>query len=221
MNRDIKGLLFNLHNTLAYIEDPVDDVELSNFLVSKGYEIYPQSLQAAFHYVSVIEYPKRGFKGWRSYLSRVFYRLGYKLDDETMSGVIDMFNKTRWVAFPDSFPALEKAKNAGLKTAIVSTIACFMYKKQLKDLLKSFNLIVDAYKCGCEKSNPRMYLYVLQQLGLEPEDVIMIGDNIYLDVVVPSKIGIDSILLVRHGAPPSYVKVAKNLEEAIDMALAL
>jgi len=217
--KPVKGVLFDLYGTLAYIENPVDDVNLSDYLVGRGYEIYPQSLQAAFNYVAMIDYPKYGFRNWRSYLRRVFYRLGVKLDRYTLESIVRMFKATRWVAYPDAYPALEKLKSYGIKTCIVSTVASFMFKKDLKNLLKYVDVIIDGYSAGCEKSNPRMYITALKSLNLNANEVFMVGDNAYLDGDVPSRVGIKSVLLVRSGTIPRNIMTARNLVEAIDMII--
>ncbi|MCJ7423620.1 hypothetical protein MUP01_05050 [Candidatus Bathyarchaeota archaeon] len=42
-----KAILFDLHNTLVYANEVVSEVELSEYLFSKGYEISSQALRAA------------------------------------------------------------------------------------------------------------------------------------------------------------------------------
>ena len=80
----IRAVLFDLHGTLAYVENPVSDFEISDYLFSRGYEVSPQQLRAAWFYVSMIDYPKYGYKSWRSYFSRILWRLRVKVDKETL-----------------------------------------------------------------------------------------------------------------------------------------
>jgi FMN phosphatase YigB (HAD superfamily) len=69
----IKAILFDLHNTLVYKKDNVEFEEVSKYLFSKDYEISSQQFEAAWSFVSFIDYPKYGYKDWRSYLSRIFW----------------------------------------------------------------------------------------------------------------------------------------------------
>ena len=43
----IRAVLFDLHGTLAYVENPVSDFEISDYLFSRGYEVSLQQLKAA------------------------------------------------------------------------------------------------------------------------------------------------------------------------------
>jgi len=36
----IRAVLFDLHGTLAYVENPVSDFEISDYLFSGGYEVF-------------------------------------------------------------------------------------------------------------------------------------------------------------------------------------
>ena len=86
MNRlvEIKAVLFDLHGTLAYVENPISGEEISNYLFSRGYEVSPQQLKAAWAFVAFIDCPKHGYKSWRSYFSRIFWRVKIRVDKETL-----------------------------------------------------------------------------------------------------------------------------------------
>jgi len=43
----IRAVLFDLHGILAYVENPVSDFEISDYLFSRGYEVSLQQLKAA------------------------------------------------------------------------------------------------------------------------------------------------------------------------------
>jgi len=50
----VEAVLFDLHGTLAYVDNPVSDIEISEYLSSRGYEVSPQQLKAAWFFVSII-----------------------------------------------------------------------------------------------------------------------------------------------------------------------
>ena len=56
----MRAVIFDLVGTLAFIENQVDNKEVSSFLVSRGYEVYPQEFGVAWGFVSFIDYPKVG-----------------------------------------------------------------------------------------------------------------------------------------------------------------
>ena len=86
----IKAVLFDLYGTLAHVENPVTHTEISEYLFSKGYEVSSQQLKAAWTFVSFIDYPKYGYKNWRSYFSKIFWRLKVKVNEETLSTIVKL-----------------------------------------------------------------------------------------------------------------------------------
>ena len=58
----VKAVCFDLYGTLAVVQKAMSVTQASDFLVSRGYEVYPQALEATWHYVSFVDYPKLGYK---------------------------------------------------------------------------------------------------------------------------------------------------------------
>ena len=93
--------------------------------------------------------------------------------------------------FPDAIPTLEKLRQKGLLTAVISNLAT-PYKRpffalQLNSL---FDVTLFSCDCGLVKPNPRIYQLALKQLGRRPSQTMMIGDSLQADVAGPSKLGI-------------------------------
>lgn len=94
-------------------------------------------------------------------------------------GVYDLFKKYN--------------KNICLITDLTAHI---QYKKVEKLNLSDFcNNIVTSEEVGKEKPNPEMFLLAIQKLNLKENEVCMIGDNFYKDILGASKLGIKSIWL--------------------------
>jgi len=79
----LKAVLFDLHETLAYLSNPLNSEEVSEFLLKHGYEVYPQSWDAATHYVGMIDYPKRGYSNRQAFLQRFYIDLTPKSTTKT------------------------------------------------------------------------------------------------------------------------------------------
>jgi len=218
----IKAVLFDLYGTLTYVENPVSEWEASEFLVRRGYEVYPQAYKAAWQFVSFIDYPRFGYKMWESYLKRVLELLGQKPDDQTLRELSKLYEKTTWKLYHDVESALIKTKDLGLKTAIVTTVARFKFRKAIEPVSDKIDLLVDGYTFRCEKSNSKIYLGTLKTLGVRAREAVMIGDDIQLDIMLPKTIGMRAILLDRKGelsgekceGPDSIVN---NLNQALDI----
>jgi len=167
---ELKAALFDLYGTLAYVRNPTSSEEISEFLLEHGCEVYPQSLDAASHYVSMIDYPKHGYDSWKAYLMQVLYRLDTKIDTKTLEELATIYQKRRTLTlFQDAAPAVRKVKKLNLKTAIVTTIAHFCFFHAIQLIRQQFDVITTGYEAKCEKSNPKMHRQTLKKLGVIPE----------------------------------------------------
>ena len=193
----LKAVLFDLHGTLAYIENPVTATEISEYLFDKNYEVSSQQLRAAWGFVAFIDYPRYGYRSWRPFFSRIFWRLKVKVDKEALNWIVKLLESKPYQLFPDASEAIAKAKEKGFKTAIVTTITHFNFEKAIQPIRKYLDFIMTGYEAQCDKSNPKMYQKVLKILRVKPHEAIMIGDNIQLDVLLPKRLGINTILLDR------------------------
>lgn len=216
-----KAVLFDLHGTLVYAKDEVSEEEISDYLCSRGYELSSQQLKAAWAFVSFIDYPKYGYKSWRSYMSRILWRLKVAADRETLDNVVKLLESRPYRLYPDVVQAVAKTKDYGFKTAIVTTIAHFKFERTIQPIRKYFDFVMTGYEAGCDKSNPKMYLRVLEILGVRPFEAVMIGDDMQLDVLLPKRLGIDTIFLDREGKHKGQTvdAVACNLNEAVEFTL--
>lgn len=215
----IKAVLFDLYGTLAYVKNPVTEREISEHLFSKGYEVSPQQLKAAWTFVSFIDYPKYGYKNWRSYFSKIFWRLKVKVNEETLNTIVGLLEGKPYQLYPDAAVAVIKAKEKGFKTAIVTTIAYFQFEKAIQPIRNCFDFVITGYEAGCDKTNPKMYRKVLEILNVKPEEAVMIGDDVPIDIILPKKLGINAILLSREGKNvecPQADAVINNLNKAVE-----
>ncbi len=216
----VKAVLFDLHGTLAYAENAVSDEEASDYLFSQGYEVSPQEFKAAWAFVAFIDYPRHGYASWRSFLKRVLWRLGVKVDDETLKGLATLFRRSEYKMYSDAAPAVVKAKEYGLRTATVTTIARFKFKKGLEPIKRYFDFVCTGYEAKCDKSNPKMYRKILETLRVKPQEAAVIGDDLQYDVSLPKKLGINTVLLdreMKNQGKTTPDAVAKDLNEALEI----
>ncbi len=78
------------------------------------------------------------------------------------------------------------------------------------------------YEAKCDKTNPKMYRKVLEILKVKPEEAVMIGDNIEIDILLPKKLGIHAILLDRNKQNlkcQAANAMVNNLREALELIL--
>jgi FMN phosphatase YigB (HAD superfamily) len=137
---NLKAILFDLHDTLAYLENPLDSEEVSDFLLGLGYEVYPQSWDAAYHYTGMVDYPKHGYSNRRAFLKQVLRRLEVEVDSDTLEKLVQLYDRRNgYSLFSDATTALREAKQLGLKTAIVTTIPDFVFSSAITPVRDCLN----------------------------------------------------------------------------------
>jgi len=194
----IKAVFLDLHGTLCFLIDPLSEEEVSDFLVNRGVEIYPQSWAAAHHYVAMVDYPKYGYRDWSSFIKQILYRLDAKVDDEIALQLAKLFEeRNTYHLYSGAAEAIRDAKKLGLKTAVITTIARFHFRKALESVSDGIDLVVDGHVARCEKTNPQMLRVAIDKLGVQADEAVMIGDMYRVDVKIPKKLGLRTILLDR------------------------
>jgi putative hydrolase of the HAD superfamily len=103
-----------------------------------------------------------------------------------------------WHVFPDTLPALDALKERGLRVGAVSN-----WMWQLPELLHSlelvshFDFIAASARIGFEKPHPQIFRYALEQAGVEPGEVVHVGDHLDADVAGAQAVGISPVLIDR------------------------
>lgn len=163
-----------------------------------------------------------GARGWwRRFGERVAEHLG--VGTPTPFAAAELYDRfarpDAWEVYPDTEPALARLRAAGLRLAVVSN-----WDERLPKLLDEIGLagqvdaVVYSAQVGYEKPDPRIFLAALDQLGNpDPEETIHVGDRMKEDVEGAAAIGMQAILLDRHGTtehpPDPATAVVHSLEE--------
>lgn len=214
----IRTVLLDLYGTLIYQSNPVAYEEISEYLYRRGYNISPQEFRAAFTFVAFIDYPKYGYRNWHSFIARVFSRLETRMDKGTLNTVAGLYENRPYQLYPDAAEAIAKVKKAGFRLGLVTAGTRFMVTNALGSIRECFDLVMTSYEAGCDKSNPKMYLKALKILGAKPEETVMVGDDLQLDVVLPKSLGINAVFLDRERKTKRKLAyaIAYDLKEAME-----
>lgn len=92
---------------------------------------------------------------------------------------------------------LATLRDRGLKLALCSNLA----EPYAAPILAQLELPLDCYawsfEVGAIKPDPRIYAYVLQQLGCAAEEVLFVGDSVEADLAGPTQFGMQALLIER------------------------
>lgn len=128
---------------------------------------------------------------------------------------------SHWHVFPDAYAALEGLRERGLVVGAVSN-----WVWQLPELLHSldlvsqFDFIAASARIGFEKPHPRIFEWALERAGVQPSEVIHVGDHVDADVEGARAVGIGAVLIDRNGrydadALPEGVPKIRTLDELL------
>jgi len=114
--------------------------------------------------------------------------------------MIGLWNKNKLLSqlYPDTIEVLVDLKSE-YKLVLVANIDCF--SKDVIDkfqLEKYFDLIMLSCDTGLLKNDRKFFSMVLDKLGVNPEDALMVGDSLESDLDTARASGIRGVLVDRH-----------------------
>ena len=123
-----------------------------------------------------------------------------KLPEERKKQFIELYSKSKILLYEDSKRVIKKLKK-NYKLGMISNLCEDTVKKVREDLkvfLKNFDVIAISSELGFMKPAHRIFIYTLDQLGVRPEEAIMIGDKLERDIIPAQQLGMGTILIDRN-----------------------
>lgn len=107
-----------------------------------------------------------------------------------------------WQLFDDAVPCLDWLRAAGLKVAAVTNASGPHQRTKLADvgLARFFDTVVIAGEIGAAKPDPVIFHTACDQLGVQPEHALHIGDRLDLDAHGARDAGLHGVWLDREGS---------------------
>ena len=222
----IEGALFDLGSTLVrftgdwqlVFEDGIHEMTLA--LTQNGLDLDTHAFHDAF-----VETWKRVVKQrdedhierpFTDLLHQVLEGLGHRKLPSALieQAVIQMFKVSEyfWLPMPKVHDILEELGAAGLRMGIVSNASNAANVHRLVDnaeLRPYFDPIVISADQGVRKPDPRIFDPALQAWGLQPQQMVMTGDNLAADILGARQLGMFSIWLTAEANTPEN-KVLKD-----------
>jgi len=128
---------------------------------------------------------------------------------------------SHWHIFPDAYPALTALQERGLTVGAVSNWVWNLPELlHALDLVRHFDFIAASARIGFEKPHPRIFEWALEQAGVDPGNVIHVGDHVGADIEGARAVGIDGVLIDRNERyrpedVPDGVPVIHSLDELL------
>ena len=106
-----------------------------------------------------------------------------------------------WQPFPDTRPALTRAREAGMRLAILSNTDRDIIDHSLKQIGVPFDEVVVAEDVGAYKPSAANFERLLEQLGEDPGDVLHVAFGFKYDIGPAKEQGMRSAWVNRHQEP--------------------
>lgn len=191
MGSQIKAVVFDVYGTIAEIRDPQRPFkQLLNLMREAGTSVLDDYAERLMSHPLDLKQAAQLFNAAIS--KEALIQLDQALQRELQSIAL----------FTDTIPVLTHLKQAGFKLGLCSNLA-LPYAAPIEQLLPlRMDFYAWSFEVGAVKPDPKIYHHVCQQLGLPPEEVLMVGDTLDADVLGPRDIGMRSMQIVRDLARP-------------------
>ncbi|KXB07034.1 hypothetical protein AKJ52_01100 [candidate division MSBL1 archaeon SCGC-AAA382C18] len=141
-----------------------------------------------------------------------FDRFG--IDEKPSSIVEGIFHEVSY--YQDALDLLEKVSDEH-ELIVTSNAHRIFLDVQLRDIRDYFSRIFSSVSdMGSVKKDPRVYEKVCEKVGVEPKDMVHIGDNKVFDYESPRELGIRTFLVDRNGGMESSEYVVKDLRKILE-----
>ena len=107
-----------------------------------------------------------------------------------------------WQPFPDTRPALERARRGGLRLAILSNTDNDIIAHSLRHLEIPFDAVITAEDCGAYKPSPRNFERLLARIDAPPEEALHVAFGFKYDIGPAQRHGMRTAWVNRHAEPP-------------------
>ena len=103
-----------------------------------------------------------------------------------------------WQPFPDTRPALMRARAAGLRLVILSNTDRDIIAHSLRHLEVPFDQVITAEDCGAYKPEVSNFRQTLSQIGLPAEQIVHVAFGFKYDIGPAQRLGFRTAWINRH-----------------------
>ncbi|MCB2178453.1 HAD family hydrolase [bacterium] len=215
----IKGILFDLGNTLLHFDGDVAemvanaDQALAQSLIQSGLALDKAHFVKEFRHrlstyhlereIDFIEHTTRRI------LQQVLSDFGFlDVPDAIITeGLKKLYfvSQTHWIPEVDAIPTLAALRQSGLKLGIISNAGDDADVQHLVDkaeIRPYFDFIITSAAVGCRKPDRSIFELALNKWGFSPDETVMVGDTLHADILGANQVEIFSVWITRRANRP-------------------
>lgn len=230
MHPEIQNFIFDLYGTLIDIRtDEASQLlwkRMATYYRAFGAPYKPDELMMKYQALCKEEANKIARQNGSRYpepeLGEVFRRLLTDKTPEALPGdmhtwvkctasMFRIISRKRFSAFPDSIPVLKVLRKKGKRVFLLSNAQAILTRPEIEEagLTQLFDGIYISSEKGIAKPDPEFLLMLMKEYSLDPDESLIIGDNM----------GTDSRLADLCGMRSVFLNTAGYTEEQLDKQL--
>jgi len=225
---EIEAVAFDAYGTLFDFQEPDFIVTCAEICALQGLDadaadLWRRFLHAARRFHSESHHRpvyRRYDEAWEVQFQRGFEQL--KLDGDPQAAAAYLRDKLASAsAFPEVYPVLDALRPRYRLSLLSNADDDFLTAALERNNLR-FDTVVTSEQAGAIKPNPAIFHHLTDRLGLDPEQVLYVGDSPIPDVLGPRQAGLKVAWVNRLGVrrprrvPPPDVRV-RNLTELLPL----
>jgi putative hydrolase of the HAD superfamily len=204
------AVIFDFYGTLARWADgePVSSYE--DVFAAHGYALDPEVRDDHFSRYDGVDHAEHSVDE-ATYERWVRSRLGdlaraCSVEDAHAAALVDALRQAdqgKMVAYPEAVETLRALRAAGLAIGVCSNWG-WELDAFLRDvgLLQHVDVGITSARVGCRKPHPDIYRRSAESLGVEPRQVVFVGDSWEPDVRGPRRMGMTAVHVWRSDERP-------------------
>lgn len=220
----IKAVLFDLGGTLVKtIEIPEiyrrilekEGVDVSVNQIKQAHDANKEI--ASTYIVSQLEI---GNQYWYDWNKIVIETLGFEERSEYLGKMISDYwwDYADLELYPDAWFTIQELRANNIIVGVITNGFKYDYQVILEklSLTNVFDIIVGPDSCGYGKPYKEIFLYTLDVLGLEPSDVIFVGNDYLLDYIGAENVGMTPLLVDRGQEIDADISIISSLNQILN-----
>jgi putative hydrolase of the HAD superfamily len=220
-----KGILFDLYGTLIDIETDESKEEIyrsiSRFLTYQGINLRRHALRDLYYRImeqqkqeSSEQHPEINVEAiWDTLLARqgiTSQRMRYRLR-RYLAQLYRGLSLKRLKRYPNVKLVLNTLRHTYQMAIVSDAQPCFACPEIRTAKLEGyFDPVIISADYGFRKPDPRMIRQALEKMGLAPQEVIFVGNDMYRDISCASQLGIKTIFIASNSGIQAYPDVVPD-----------
>lgn len=192
----IKVIVFDLWNTLVYDSSKEEQKKIAKLLGFKTKEEFWDYCDAYFFGRKLTFY---------DFLKEFIEQK--KLPKNTFEKVKKLWKNSKAYVnvYPDTIETLKRLKKK-YKLVLLSNTAEKEGEESISrfDIKKYFDQIIFSCSVGLSKPNPKIFQLILDKTKVKPEEVVIVGDNLEMDIIPARILSFKGILIDTRKKYPEY-----------------